>query len=92
MDREVLNMHTTHPDLVAIKTAVRHLAIRLENEAAATGHWASLSSHRGVPEVSTKLEHVIALLEQASREVKEAGDSLFDAQERMSAEDHHHHD
>lgn len=83
-------MHTTHPDLVAIKTAVRHLAARLENEAAATGHWAALSENRGVGEVAVKLRGAIASLEAAKVAAREAGDLLFDAQERLSAEEHHH--
>jgi hypothetical protein len=84
-------MHTTHPDLVAIKTAVRHLAARLENEATSAGHWASLSRNRGVEEVAERLDGVASALEDAMAQANAAAELLFDAQELKAAEGHHHH-
>ena len=56
-------MHETNPDLVGIKTAVRQLAVRLENEAKASSQWASLAKNRGVPEVAVRLENVVVAYE-----------------------------
>jgi hypothetical protein len=81
-------MHTTHPDLVATKTAVRHLAARLENEATAAGHWASLSRNRGVEDVAGRLENVASALKDAIVHAEAAAELLFDAQERQATEDH----
>jgi predicted metal-dependent HD superfamily phosphohydrolase len=74
-------MHTTNPDLVGIKTAVRQLAVRLENEAKSAAQWASLARNRGVPEVSARLESVIASLDTAVASAAEVHDLLFEAQE-----------
>lgn len=81
-------MHTTHPDLVAIKTAVRHMAARLENEATAAGHWASLAENRGVGDVAERLRGVAETLEAASAGAGAAAELLFDAQERQAREEH----
>ena len=81
-------MHTTHPDLVAIKTAVRHMATRLDNDATAAGHWASLAKSRGVPEVAAPLESIAAALEEAVATAEIAIELLFDAQERIMEESH----
>jgi len=81
-------MHTTHPDLVAIKTAVRHMATRLDNDAAAAGHWASLAKSRGVPEVVAPLESIGSALEEAVANAEIAIELLFDAQERILEESH----
>lgn len=78
-------MHTTHPDLVSIKTAVRHLASRLENEAIAAGHWASLAKNRGVDDVAERLRVVAESLEDANANAEAAVELLFDAQERLSS-------
>jgi hypothetical protein len=83
-------MHETNPDLVAIKTAVRHLAVRLENEAKATAQWASLARNRGVPEVSVRLENVVASLEEALMNAKAVPDLLFEAQEQTVGHTHSH--
>lgn len=83
-------MHTTHPDLVAIKTAVRHMASRLQNEAVAAGHWASLSRNRGVEAVADRLEAVASELEDAISQAEAAAELLFDAQEHQSHEHHEH--
>jgi hypothetical protein len=79
-------MHTTHPDLVAIKTAVRHLAARLENEATAAGHWASLARNRGVEDVAERLDVAASSLEDARAQAEMAAELLFDAQERQHDE------
>ncbi len=42
-------MHMTNPDLVAIKTAARQLAVRLANEAAAANQWANPRRTEGYP-------------------------------------------
>jgi hypothetical protein len=81
-------MHTTHPDLVAIKTAVRHLATRLDNDATVAGHWASLAKSRGVPEVVAPLESIGAALQEAVANAEIAIELLFDAQERFMEESH----
>ena len=81
-------MHTTHPDFVAIKTAVRHMATRLDNEATAAGHWASLAENRGVPEVAVRLRGVVSALEEATVNSEMAIELLFDAQERQTEEAH----
>jgi hypothetical protein len=81
-------MHTTHPDFVAIKTAVRHMATRLDNEATAAGHWASLSENRGVPEVAERLHSVVDALQEAGANAEVAIELLFDAQERQTEEAH----
>lgn len=83
-------MHTTNPDLVAIKAMVRQLAARLELEAHATAQWASLAKNRGVPEVSVRLENIVASLEEALVNAKAVPDLLFDAQEHATAEAHAH--
>ncbi len=83
-------MHTTHPDFVAIKTAVRHLATRLDNDSTAAGHWASLAENRGVPEVAERLRGVVSALEEATVNAEMAIELLFDAQERQTAEDRGH--
>ncbi len=81
-------MHTTHPDLVAIKTAVRHMSARLENEATAAGHWASLAENRGVTDVAERLRSVAESLEDANANAEAAVELLFDAQERQAGEEH----
>jgi ATP phosphoribosyltransferase regulatory subunit HisZ len=81
-------MHTTHPDFVAIKTAVRHLATRLDNEATAAGHWSSLAENRGIPEVAERLRGVVSALEEANVNAEMAIELLFDAQERQTEEAH----
>jgi len=83
-------MHTTHPDLVAIKTAVRHLAARLENEATAAGHWASLSRNRGVEGLAGRLDNVASALKDAMAHAEAAAELLFDARERQATEGHDH--
>jgi hypothetical protein len=83
-------MHTTHPDLVAIKTAVRHMATRLDNDATAAGHWAALAKSRGVDEVVAPLEGVGAALREAVANAEAAVKLLFDAQEREVDDGHHH--
>ena len=80
-------MHTTHPDLVSIKTAIRHMAVRLENEATAAGHWASLAENRGVSDVAERLRSVAAALEDANVNADAAVELLFDAQERQASEE-----
>jgi hypothetical protein len=79
-------MHTTHPDFIAIKTAVRHLATRLDNEATAAGHWASLAENRGIPEVAERLRGVVSALEEANVNAEMAIELLFEAQERQTEE------
>jgi uncharacterized protein Yka (UPF0111/DUF47 family) len=81
-------MHTTHPDFVAIKTAVRHMATRLDNDATAAGHWATLSENRGVPEVAERLRSVVDALQEAAANAEVAIELLFDAQERQTEESH----
>ena len=83
-------MHTTNPDLVAIKTMVKQLATRLENEARATTQWATLARNRGVPEVSVRLENVVAALEEAMANTNAIPALLFEAQEHATAEAHAH--
>jgi hypothetical protein len=83
-------MHETNPDLVAIKASVRQLAARLELEAHSTAQWANLAKNRGVPEVSVRLENVVAALEEALVNAKAVPDLLFDAQEQATAEAHAH--
>ncbi len=83
-------MHTAHPDLVAIKTAVRHLAARLENEATAAGHWASLCRNRGVDDVAERLDNVASAFKDAMAHAEAAAELLFDAQERQATENHDH--
>jgi hypothetical protein len=78
----VEHMHTTSPDLVAIKTAVRQLTSRLENEARSTAQWAALAKNRGVGEVSVRLESVVASLESALANARVVPDLLFEAQEQ----------
>lgn len=80
-------MHTTSPDLVAIKTAVRQLAGRLENEARCSFQWASLAKNRGVPEVAVRLENVVAALETALANAKAVPDLLFDTHEEHAVID-----
>lgn len=81
-------MHTTHSDLVAIKTAVRHMAARLENEAIAAGHWSSLAQNRGIDDVAERLRTVAAAIEDANANAETAVELLFDAQEREASEGH----
>jgi len=83
-------MHETNPDLVAIKAAVRQLAVRLENEAKSTAQWASLAKNRGVPEVAVRLENVVASIETALSNAKAVPDLLFDAQEETAGHAHLH--
>lgn len=79
-------MHQTSPDLVAIKTAIRQLAGRLESEARNTSQWASLSRNRGVPEVAVRLENVVSALETALANAKAVPELLFDAHEYAANE------
>jgi hypothetical protein len=83
-------MHETNPDLVAIKTAIRHLAVRLENEAKATSQWAALAKNRGVPEVAVRLENVVAAIEDAMTNAKAVPELLFEAQEETVGHTHSH--
>lgn len=83
-------MHDVNPDLVAIKTAVRHLTARIEQEARATTQWASLAKNRGVPEVSVRLEMVVSSLEDALASAKAIPPLLFEAQEQATAHSHTH--
>jgi predicted RNase H-like HicB family nuclease len=64
------------------------MATRLDNDAAAAGHWASLSKSRGVPEVVAPLESIGAALEEAVANAEIAIELLFDAQERILKESH----
>jgi hypothetical protein len=83
-------MHEVNPDLVAIKTAVRHLTARIAQEAQATNHWAALARNRGVAEVGVRLEMVASSLEEALANAKAIPPLLFDAQENATAEAHSH--
>lgn len=78
-------MHDVNPDLVAIKTAVRHLSARIAQEAQATSQWSSLAKNRGVPEVGVRLEMVVASLEEALASANAIPDLLFDAQEQAKS-------
>jgi hypothetical protein len=81
-------MHMANPDLVSIKTAVRQLSTRLENEAIATGHWANLAKNRGVPEVAVRLDEVIANLKSAYVNAEAAAERLVEAQESDAEHEH----
>ena len=88
--REVYAMHDVNPDLVGIKTAVRQMASRLEQEAQAAKQWASLSKNRGVSEVGSRLEKVASLLEEALADAREVPPLLFEAQEQGASDAHSH--
>jgi hypothetical protein len=83
-------MHEVNPDIVAIKTAVRHLTARIAQEAQATSQWASLARNRGVAEVGVRLEMVAASLEDALGNAKAIPPLLFEAQESATTEAHSH--
>jgi|BarGraNGADG00211_3_1021988.scaffolds.fasta_scaffold06008_2 hypothetical protein len=82
-------MHMDNPDLVSIKTAIRQLASRLENEAVATGHWARLAKNRGEPEVAVRLDEVVANLKTAYVNAEAAAARLVEAQEHEAEHEHH---
>lgn len=82
-------MHMDNPDLVSIKTAIRQLASRLENEAVATGHWASLAKNRNEPEVAVRLDEVVANLKTAYVNAEAAASRLVEAQEHEAEHEHH---
>lgn len=83
-------MHDVNPDLVAIKTAVRQLTARIEQEAHATKQWASLARNRGVAEVGVRLEMVVSSLEEALASAKAVPPLLFEAQEQATTHSHSH--
>ena len=58
-------MHTVSPDLVAMKTAIRQLMKRLEQEASAAEQWANLARNRSVPGVPEELEEAATALRSA---------------------------
>lgn len=83
-------MHMTNPDLLAIKTAVRHLAGRVEAEVVEVEHWSNLARNRGVGDVSATLDDVADTLRKAHADIDAATEMLFEAQEQRSAHDHEH--
>ncbi|MBU4174763.1 MAG: hypothetical protein KKB90_04440 [Actinobacteria bacterium] len=83
-------MHITNPDLVAIKTAIRHLASRVEAEVSEAEHWSSLAGNRGVGDVSATLDSVAETLRNAHADLDAAARLLFDAQEQQSSQAHDH--
>lgn len=83
-------MHDVNPDLVGIKTAVRQMSSRLEQEARAAKQWASLAKNRGVSEVGTRLETVASRLEEALADAREIPPLLFEAQEQAASDTHSH--
>lgn len=80
-------MHTTNPNLVALKTAARQLASRIEAEAKAACQWAALSRNRGFGDVAGGFERAAAALDEAGRFAGEAATTCFDLQQ---AEEHHY--
>lgn len=65
-------MHTVSPDLVAMKTAMRQMKARLEQEAGAAVQWANLAENRKVPGVPEELEAAARSLEAACGLVQKA--------------------
>lgn len=80
-------MHITEPDLVSIKTAVRHLSQRVSQASLEAGHWSNLAGHRGVGEVSERLREVQERLEEVGSQLDEAAELLFEAQEEQGSHD-----
>lgn len=85
---EVLPMHMLEPDLVSIKTAMRQLATRLENEAVAAEHWASLARNRGVEAAAVRLDVVVTKLKEAYASADAATERLVEAQEQAASHEH----
>jgi hypothetical protein len=82
----VLAMHTTNPDLVALKTAARQLVSRIEAETKAASQWAALSRNRGFDEIASGFQSVATALNDAARHAEATASACFDLQQ---AEDHH---
>jgi len=74
-------------DIVSIKTAIIHLASRLESEAKTTEQWASLARNRDLPEVSVRLEQVAAALKEAFVHAEAAIERAREAQENVGVSD-----
>ncbi|MBU1671050.1 MAG: hypothetical protein KKF41_04100 [Actinobacteria bacterium] len=74
-------MHTTNPDLVALKTAARQQASRVEVEAKAASQWAALSRNRGFDEVAAGFEALSAALDDAASHAEAAASACFEAQQ-----------
>ncbi|MFH1149278.1 MAG: hypothetical protein V1748_02260 [Actinomycetota bacterium] len=73
-------MHTTNPDLVALKTAARQQASRVEAEAKAASQWAALSRNRGFDEVASGFDALAAALTDAACHAEAAASASFEAQ------------
>jgi len=82
-------MHMANPDLVVIKTAIRHLAGRVEAEATEVEQWSSLAGNRGAGNVSETLDNVARTLRNARADLDAAARLVFEVQEQQSS---HHHD
>lgn len=83
-------MHMTSTDLVSLKTAIRHMAARLESESIAASQWASIARNRGVLEVAVRLEETSVALKNAYVNASWAAERLFEVQEKEASESHHH--
>jgi predicted translin family RNA/ssDNA-binding protein len=80
-------MHISEPDLVSIKTAVRHLSQRVSQASVEAGHWSNLAGYRGVAEVSENLKEAQEKLEEVGRQIDGTAELLFDAQEQQASHD-----
>ncbi|MBU4195082.1 MAG: hypothetical protein KKE79_02895 [Actinobacteria bacterium] len=78
-------MHMENPDLAAIKTAIRHLASRVEAEAVEARHWSNLAKNRGVGDVSATLDNAAETLRNAHAGIDAAAQLLFEVQEQQAS-------
>jgi len=72
------DMHTVSPDLVAMKTAMRQMKGRLEQEAGAAVQWANLARNRKIPNVPEELEEAAEALRAACGSVDRAVERILE--------------
>lgn len=82
----MVEIHIENPDYVAIKTALRQLASRLEAEVNAANQWSALARNRNIDELPPVLEKVISKLESAAEETAGAANLIAGIQEKSQHE------